>query len=95
MDIDNVQGIGTGPQTERTYQKIARHLKQRIQAEGWSTGDRLPSERVLATDFGVSRTSLREALLALEIAGIVEIRVGSGVFILPHENNVETASHSF
>ena len=95
MDIDNAQGIGTDPQTERTYQKIARHLKQRIRAEGWSTGDRLPSERVLATDFGVSRTSLREALLALEIAGIVEIRVGSGVFILPHDNNVETASHSF
>ena len=50
MDIDNAQGIGTDPQTERTYQKIARDLKQRIQAEGWSAGDRLPSERVLATD---------------------------------------------
>lgn len=74
--------------TERTYQKIARHLKDQIVAGDYEIGDRLPSERELAGQLGVSRPSLREALLALEIAGVVEIRGGAGVFVL---NNLEIA----
>ena len=44
-------------------------------------GDRLPSERELARRFDISRQTVREVLVALEIAGLVEIRVGSGVYV--------------
>jgi GntR family transcriptional repressor for pyruvate dehydrogenase complex len=48
----------------------------------FETGQRLPSERDLATQFGVSRPTIREAMIALEIAGQVEVRSGSGVYVL-------------
>lgn len=67
--------------TTRTYQRIARNLAARIASGDFKPGERLPSERDLAASLNVSRTSLREALLALEIAQLVEIRVGSGVFV--------------
>lgn len=44
-------------------------------------GSRLPSERDLALQLGVSRPSVREALIVLEIAGFVEVRMGSGIFV--------------
>ncbi|RZJ06821.1 MAG: FadR family transcriptional regulator, partial [Rubrivivax sp.] len=52
-----------------------------IADEGLATGARLPAERELALQLGVSRPSLREALIALEIDGQVEIRGGSGVYV--------------
>ncbi len=45
-------------------------------------GSRLPAERALAQQLGVSRPSVREALIALEVEGWVEIRTGSGVYVL-------------
>jgi len=48
-------------------------------------GDRLPLEQVLADQFGTSRTSVREALSALEILGIAERRVGRGNFIIVND----------
>ena len=50
-------------------------------AENFKPGERLPSERDLATKLGVSRTTLREALIALEPGGTVEVRGGSGVYV--------------
>ena len=47
----------------------------------WNPGDRLPPERELADKFRVSRTSVREALRALESRGLVEIRAGEGAFV--------------
>lgn len=67
--------------TRRRYLQIADELTESIRAQGMLRGDRLPSERELATRFDVSRQTVREALVALEVAGIVEIRLGSGVYV--------------
>jgi GntR family transcriptional repressor for pyruvate dehydrogenase complex len=67
--------------TRRLYQLVADRIRALIQAQGLTAGARLPPERELAQQLGVSRPSLREALIALEIDGWVEIRGGSGVYI--------------
>ncbi|MBR9839276.1 MAG: FadR family transcriptional regulator [Rhodobacteraceae bacterium] len=69
--------------TTRRYLKIARELADQIDSGAYPVGARLPPERELAVTTGVSRTVLREAVLALEIRGYVEVRIGSGVFVLP------------
>lgn len=66
----------------RLYRQISRQIAERIRAGAFEKGARLPSERELASQLNVSRTTLREALIALEIEGLVEIRVGSGVYVL-------------
>jgi GntR family transcriptional repressor for pyruvate dehydrogenase complex len=79
--------------TDRLYRKIARQLSDLIAAGEFTPGQRLPSERDLAQQLGVSRPSVREALIALEIEGKVEVRVGSGVFVIgPRATPVERAS---
>jgi GntR family transcriptional regulator, transcriptional repressor for pyruvate dehydrogenase complex len=65
----------------RLYQQIADRVRNLIQAGQFPAGSRLPAERELAQQLGVSRPSLREALIALEIAGNVEIRMGSGIYV--------------
>ncbi|WCM20533.1 FadR family transcriptional regulator [Paraburkholderia bryophila] len=68
-------------ETKRLYQHIADQIRSLIQSGGFAPGSRLPPERDLAQQLGVSRPSLREALIALEISGSVEIRQGSGVYV--------------
>lgn len=65
----------------RLYRIIADQIAGRIRAGDFPRGGRLPSERELAEQLQVSRASIREALIALEIEGHVEVRVGSGVFV--------------
>jgi DNA-binding FadR family transcriptional regulator len=60
---------------------VSNKIEDLIRAEDIRPGERLPSERDLATRLGVSRTSLREALIALELGGVVEVRGGSGVYV--------------
>lgn len=67
----------------RLYQRIAEAIAALIDAGEFAAGERLPGERDLASKLDVSRTSLREALSALELDGYVEIRVGSGVYVRP------------
>ncbi|WP_371414351.1 FadR/GntR family transcriptional regulator [Acidovorax sp. 1608163] len=67
--------------TRRLYQLIADKVRALIQQGDYKEGSRLPPERDLAQQLGVSRPSLREALIALEIEGSVEIRMGSGVYV--------------
>lgn len=69
------------PAEGRLYQQVADRIRALIQAGGLEIGDRLPAERDLAQQLGVSRPSLREALIALEIDGTVEIRMGSGIYV--------------
>ncbi|MDF0595261.1 FadR/GntR family transcriptional regulator [Psychromarinibacter halotolerans] len=67
----------------RLYMRIAQKLADDIAAGRYRTGERLPPERDLAVSLQVSRTTVREALLALEIMRQIEIRTGAGVFVLP------------
>jgi len=79
--------------SERLYQKISNLLIERIRAGQFACGQALPSERDLAKQMGVSRSSVREALIVLEISGWVEIRTGNGVFVndsLPAEENIRS-----
>ena len=68
-------------ETRRQYQLVADRIRALIETEQIAPGARLPAERDLALQLGVSRPSLREALIALEIDGRVEIRGGSGVYV--------------
>ena len=52
-----------------------------VRVEAFATGERLPPERDLARRLGVSRPVVREAMVALEIAGLVEVRTGSGSYV--------------
>jgi GntR family transcriptional repressor for pyruvate dehydrogenase complex len=65
----------------RLYQQIADRVRAVIHDSEFQPGTRLPAERELAQQLGVSRPSLREALIALEIDGTVEIRMGSGIYV--------------
>ena len=67
--------------TRRVYQQIAEQVLQRIEAGEFALHSRLPSERDLAETFRVSRPSVREALIALEVMGVVQIKMGSGVYV--------------
>jgi DNA-binding FadR family transcriptional regulator len=68
-------------QSQRVYEQIAEHLTQLIRERDMRPGDRLPPERELASQLGVSRPSVREAMIALETAGLIEVRTGSGTYI--------------
>jgi GntR family transcriptional repressor for pyruvate dehydrogenase complex len=65
----------------RIYEEIVRQIKAMIAEGRLKSGDQLPPERDLAEKFVVSRTSVREALRALESLGLVEIRPGEGTFV--------------
>lgn len=67
--------------SKRLYRQIADQLAELVRKGEFKPGDRLPSERDLSQQFNVSRASVREALIALEIDGLVDVRVGLGVFV--------------
>ena len=66
----------------RLYQQVADQLRQLIDGGEYSVGSRLPAERELAKTLGVSRPTIREALIALEVEGRLKIRVGSGIYVM-------------
>ena len=68
-------------ESRRLYRQIADQIAQLIESGEFPPGTRLPAERELATSLGVSRASVREAIISLEIGGLVEVRVGTGIFV--------------
>lgn len=66
----------------RLYQKVARELALLIFNGEYPVGSRLPAERKLAEQLQVSRPTIREAIIALELAGCVEVKGGSGVYVI-------------
>jgi GntR family transcriptional regulator, transcriptional repressor for pyruvate dehydrogenase complex len=64
------------------YEEVAERLRQFIDVQNLRPGDRLMSERDLAERLGVSRTSVRQALTALRVGGLVDIRHGDGIYLL-------------
>jgi DNA-binding FadR family transcriptional regulator len=69
-------------ESSRLYRQIADQLRGLIERREFDFGSRLPPERQLAEKLGVSRPSVREALIALEVEGLVRIRMGSGVYVM-------------
>lgn len=66
---------------EKVYRNIINHIKEEILKGNLMKGDKLPSERDMANKFKVSRASVREALIALEMVGLIESKRGSGSYI--------------
>ena len=66
----------------RLYRQIADQIRTLVRSGEFPAGSRLPPERDLARQLGVSRPSVREALIALEVEGLVEVRIGSGIYVL-------------
>jgi DNA-binding FadR family transcriptional regulator len=84
----------------RLYRQIADQIRALIRTGEFTPGSRLPPERDLAKQLGVSRPSVREALIALEVEGLVEVRIGSGIYVrgrpeAPPEAPAEAAAGPF
>src|SRR5881296_2371025 len=60
---------------------ICRKLSNHLIRGDWQEGEKIPAERELCQQMGVGRASLREALKALEIMGLIEIRLGDGTYV--------------
>ncbi|MBQ6642215.1 MAG: FadR family transcriptional regulator [Saccharopolyspora sp.] len=65
----------------RLYEQVLAQLREHIAAEGLRTGDRLPPERRLAELLGVSRASVKQAVVALESEGVVQVCHGNGTYL--------------
>jgi DNA-binding FadR family transcriptional regulator len=70
------------PVFAQRYEQVAATLEAEIRSGALAPGDRLPSERDLAQRMGISRATVREALGALQLAGLVETRQGAGSFVV-------------
>lgn len=74
----------------RRYEQVVGRLHEYVTAAGLRSGDRLPAERDLAERLGVSRTSVRQAIVALEVQGLVDVRQGDGTYLLRDRLEVES-----
>ena len=70
------------------YEQISSRIIEQIRIGAWPAGQRLPAERELARVFGVSRPSLREALGALQMLGVVETQHGSGSWVAENASEI-------
>ncbi len=77
----------------KLYEQVIERLREHVLDAGLHAGDRLPAERDLAARLGVSRTSVRQAIVALEVQGLVEVRHGGGIFLLRDQWAPEPISH--
>ena len=84
MTDHSFQPIARSP----VYEQVAQRLREFIDAQQLNPGDKLMSEREIAGSLGVSRTSVRQALTALRVRGLVEIRHGDGVYLLRSPRDV-------
>jgi DNA-binding FadR family transcriptional regulator len=73
-------------ESRRLYRQVADQMRGLIERGELAPGSRLPAERELAQKLGVSRPTVREALIVLEVEGFIDIRMGSGIYV--------TARHS-
>lgn len=80
-------------ESRRLYQQLAAGLKRRLEQGVYQVGEKLPAERFIAEEMGVSRTVVREAIIMLEVEGYVEVRKGSGIHVISQvqQNRVTTS----
>lgn len=71
----------SAPGGRRLYEQLEKLLRAYVTDQGLKPGDRLPSERVLAESLKVSRVSLRQATVSLEVQGLLEVRHGGGIYV--------------
>jgi len=91
MDHAPASALGFAPITpQRAFEEIASQIRELVASGKLKPGDRLPAERELSAKFNVSRNTLREALRALELSGMIELRKGAtgGAFVLPGSSGV-------
>lgn len=74
-------------QDRKVYEGILLQIHEIIQERNLRAGDKLPSERELSEQLGVGRSSVREALRALELLGLIETRRGEGTFLKHYRHN--------
>jgi DNA-binding FadR family transcriptional regulator len=79
-------------ESQRLYRQIAEQLRALIAGGEFTPGGRLPAERDLARQLGVSRPSVREALIALEVEGVIDVRTGSGIYVRPAQAQHKAAA---
>lgn len=65
----------------KLYEDVIAGIEEMLQSNNMQPGDRLQSEKELALYFGVSKTAVREALSALQTAGLIEVKHGSGIYV--------------
>lgn len=74
---------------QRLYEQVLDRLRQYVAEGGLRAGDRLPPERDLAQRLGVSRASVKQAIVVLEVQGLVEARHGGGTYLVRDSLDVE------
>jgi GntR family transcriptional regulator, transcriptional repressor for pyruvate dehydrogenase complex len=77
MPTDNLMPIARTTLTADIFRELVSHVIGGV----WKPGEKIPPERLLGEKLGVGRASLREALKALEIIGMIETRVGDGTYV--------------
>ncbi|AEV39348.1 transcriptional regulatory protein [Pseudovibrio sp. FO-BEG1] len=79
----------------RRYQEVAEVLRKELSNGTFKVGDRLRPERQIAEEMNVSRSLLREAMIMLEIEGLIDVRKGSGTYVvrLPDTDQVTPTSN--
>jgi GntR family transcriptional regulator, transcriptional repressor for pyruvate dehydrogenase complex len=65
----------------RLYEQVERQLRQYMRDAHMKPGDRVPTERDLAAQLAVSRGSVRQAIVSLEVQGLIEVRHGDGMYV--------------
>jgi GntR family transcriptional repressor for pyruvate dehydrogenase complex len=89
-----VNGVEAGPR-ETACEAVIEQIKSGVRDSRYAPGSRLPSERALAEQFGISRPTIREALRTLTALGVVEARQGAGTLLSPSGANVLKTSFEF
>ena len=90
VGLDRIQPV----RSTRLSDEVAEQIRDLITREDIAAGARLPSERQLAARFGTSRPTVSQALRTLSLMGLVEIRHGSGAYVLRSPGTMVTASMS-
>lgn len=72
-------------ESRRLYQQLAAEFKRHLEQGVYPVGEKLPAERLIAEERGVSRTVVREAIIMLEVEGYVEVRKGSGIHVVSQQ----------
>lgn len=78
LEVDSLRPLAR----PRLYEQVARQILTWVTDNGLKVGDRLPPERELATRLGVSRATVSQALVAMEVVGVVAVRHGDGAILV-------------